>query len=63
MPRPEANLAEAHQEKTPTTKPKSTTNVMTLRTKIQTQPRKQDFNLRMHIETDLDVRSSSVGVC
>ena len=62
MPRPKANLAEAHQEKTPATKPKSTTNVMTLRTKIQTQPRKQDFNLQMHIETYLDVRSSSVGV-
>jgi hypothetical protein len=31
--------------------------------KIQTQSRKQDFGLQMHIETDLDIRSSTVGVC
>jgi hypothetical protein len=39
------NLAEAHQDKTPTTQLKSTTNAMVLRTKIQSFSRKQDFNI------------------
>jgi hypothetical protein len=42
---PKTNLAEAHQDKTPTTQLKSTANVMALRTKIQNFSRKQDFNL------------------
>jgi hypothetical protein len=37
--------------------PKSTTNVMALRTKIQTLSGKQDFDVQMHIKADLDVRN------
>jgi hypothetical protein len=48
------NLAEAHQDKTPTTQLKSTTNDMALRMKIQTFSRKQDFDTQMHIKVDLD---------
>jgi hypothetical protein len=57
------SLAEAHQDKTPATQLKSTTNVMALRTKIQTLSRKQDFNIQMHIKDDLDVRNSTMGIC
>jgi hypothetical protein len=57
------NLADAHQDKTPTSRPKSTTDVMAFRTKIQTQPKKQIFGLHMHNKTDFDVRNSTVGVC
>jgi hypothetical protein len=42
---------------------KSTTNVMVLRTKIQTFSRKQDFNIQMHIKVDLDVWNSTMGMC
>jgi hypothetical protein len=57
------NLAEAYQDNTPATQLKSTTNVMALRTKIQTFSRKQDFNIRMHIKADLDVWNSTMGMC
>jgi hypothetical protein len=57
------NLAEGHQDKTPTIQLKSTTNVMALRTKIQTFSRKQDFNIQMHIKADLAVWNSTVGMC
>jgi hypothetical protein len=49
---PKTNLAEAHQDKTPATQLKRTTNVMALRTKIQTFSRKQDFNIQMHIKAE-----------
>jgi hypothetical protein len=42
---------------------KSTTNVMVLRTKIQTFSRKQDVNIQMHIKADLDVWNSTMGMC
>jgi hypothetical protein len=54
-------VAEAHQDKTPATQLKSTTDVMALRTKIQTFSRKQDFNIQMHIKDDLDVWNSTIG--
>jgi hypothetical protein len=57
------NLAEAHEDKTPTIQLKSTTNVMALRTKIQTFSRKQEFNIQMHIKADLDVWNSTMGMC
>jgi hypothetical protein len=57
------NLAEAHQGKTPTTQLKSTTNVMALRTKIQTFSKKQDFNIQLHIKADVDVWNSTMGIC
>jgi hypothetical protein len=60
---PKTNLAEAHQDKTPATQLKSTTDVMTLKTKIQTFSRKQDFNIQMHIKADLDVWNSTMGMC
>jgi hypothetical protein len=63
MSGPKTNLAEAHQDKTPTTQLKSTPNVMALRTKIQTFSRKQDFNIQMHIKADLDVWNSTMGMC
>jgi hypothetical protein len=47
---PKTNLAEAHEDKTPTTQLQSTK-----RTKIQTFSRKQDFDIQMHIKADLDV--------
>jgi hypothetical protein len=59
----QTNLAEAHQDKKPTTRLKSTTNVMALRTKIQNFSRKQDFNILMHIKADLDVWNSIMGMC
>jgi hypothetical protein len=59
---PKTNLAEAHQDKTPATQLKGTTNVVALRTKIQTFSRKQDFNIQMHIKADLDVWNSTM-VC
>jgi hypothetical protein len=52
-----------HQDKTPATQLKSTTNVMALSTKIQTFFRKQDFNIQMHIKADLDVWNSTMGMC
>jgi hypothetical protein len=57
------NLAEAHQDKTPATQLKSTTNIMALGTKIQTFFRKQDVNIQMHIKADLDVWNSTMGMC
>jgi hypothetical protein len=59
---PKTNLAEAHQDKTPTTQLKSKTNVMALRMKIQTFSRKQDFNIQMHIKAGLDVWNSTMGM-
>jgi hypothetical protein len=60
---PKTNLAEAHQDKTPATQLKSTTNVMALGTKIKTFSRKQDVNIQMHIKADLDVWNSTMGMC
>jgi hypothetical protein len=57
------NLAEARQDKPPTTQLKSTTNVMDLRTKIETFSTKQDFNIQMHIKAELDVWNSTMGIC
>jgi hypothetical protein len=56
---PKTNLAEAHQDKTPATQLKSTTNVM----EIQTFSRKQDVNIQMHMKADLDVWNSTMGMC
>jgi hypothetical protein len=60
---PKTILTEAHQDKTPTTQLKGTTNVMALRTKIQTFCRKQGFNKQMHIKADLDVWNLTMGMC
>jgi hypothetical protein len=60
---PKTNLADAHQDKMPTTQLKSMTNVMALRTKIQTFSRKQDFNIQMHTKANLDVWNSTMGMC
>jgi hypothetical protein len=60
---PKINLAEAHQDKTPTTQLKITTNVKALRTKIQTFSRKQEFSIQRHIKADLDVWNSTMGMC
>jgi hypothetical protein len=62
LPRPKANLAEKHQDKAPTPKLKSTTNVLAPRTKIQTLTEKQDSSIQMHPETDLDVWNSALGM-
>jgi hypothetical protein len=62
LPRPKANLAETHQHKAPTPKLKSTTNVLTPRTKIQTFTGKQDSSIQMHPKTDLDVWNSALGM-
>jgi hypothetical protein len=42
---------------------KSTIDVMTLRTKIQTFSRKRGFNIQTHIKADLDVWNSTMGMC
>jgi hypothetical protein len=60
---PKTNLAEAHQDEMPTTQLKNTTNVMALKTKIQTFSRKQDFKMQMYIKADLDVWNSTMGMC
>jgi hypothetical protein len=39
------------------------TNVMALRTKIQTFYRKQDFNIQMHIKAYLDIWNSTMVMC
>jgi hypothetical protein len=46
-----------------TTQLKSITNVMALRTKIQTFSRKQDFNIQTHIKADLDGWNSTMAMC
>jgi hypothetical protein len=52
-----------YQDKTPAIQFKSTTNVMDLRTKIQTFSRKQDVNIQMHIKAHLDIWNSTMGMC
>jgi hypothetical protein len=54
-------LAETHQDKAPTPKPKSTTNVLAPRTKIQTFTGKQDSSIQVHPKTDLDIWNSALG--
>jgi hypothetical protein len=55
-------LAETHQDKAPTPKPKSATNVLAPRKKIQTFTGKQDSSTQMHPKTDLDVWNSALGM-
>jgi hypothetical protein len=60
--RPKANLAETHQDKVPAPKPRSTTNVLAPKTKIQTFTGKQDSSIQVHRKTDLDVWNSALGM-
>jgi hypothetical protein len=62
LPIPKANLAETHQDKAPTPKLKSTTNVLAPKTKIQTFTGKQDSSIQMYHITDLDVWNSALGM-
>jgi hypothetical protein len=62
LPRPKANLAETHQDKTPTPKLKSTTNVLAPRMKIHTFTGKQDSSIQMYPKTDLDIWNSALGM-
>jgi hypothetical protein len=55
-------VAETHQDKAPTPKLKSKTNVLAPRTKIQTFTGKQDSSIKMHPKADLDVWNSALGM-
>jgi hypothetical protein len=54
-------MAETHQDKAPTPKLKSTTNVLAPRTKIQTFTEK-DSSIQMYPKTDLNVWNSAFGM-